>query len=183
MKQYLVSEEKVKKALKIDSFRNLSKDKIVEFVSLIPQMDKEVAISIINQFPNYTEYATNIVEQLRIECDHVLQSNDQSQLEAINGYKTLLDDFGEELKKDGKTFEERKYWAEKMVEVANCISTKDTEHKKFLLDVVRGVSFAVGGLAILGAAILGVSIKSRGIPELKDDYIDEIDCDEDDDDE
>ena len=35
-KNLLVSEEQVKNALKIDSFRNLSKDKIMEFVSLIP---------------------------------------------------------------------------------------------------------------------------------------------------
>ena len=51
MSQYLVSEDQVKKALHIDSFRNLSKDKIMEFASLIPHMDKDVAIAIINQFP------------------------------------------------------------------------------------------------------------------------------------
>lgn len=50
MSQYLVSEEQVKKALQIDSFRNLSKDKIVEFASLIPHMDKDVAIAIINNW-------------------------------------------------------------------------------------------------------------------------------------
>ena len=53
MSQYLVSEDQVKKALQIDSFRNLSKDKIMEFASFIPHMDKDVAIAIINQFPAY----------------------------------------------------------------------------------------------------------------------------------
>ena len=53
MSQHLVSEDQVKKALHIDSFRNLSKDKIMEFASLIPNMDKDVAISIINQFPQH----------------------------------------------------------------------------------------------------------------------------------
>ena len=46
-----VSEDAVKRALKIDSFRNLSKDKVMQFASMIPYMDKEVAIAIINQFP------------------------------------------------------------------------------------------------------------------------------------
>ena len=45
-----VSEKSVKQALGIDSFRNLSKDKIMEFASMIPYMDKDVAIAIINQF-------------------------------------------------------------------------------------------------------------------------------------
>lgn len=49
--QKYVSEDAVKRALKIDSFRNLSKDKIMQFASMIPYMDKEVAIAIINQFP------------------------------------------------------------------------------------------------------------------------------------
>lgn len=39
------------KALAIEDFRNISKDKIMEFVSAIPNMDKEVAIKIIEQFP------------------------------------------------------------------------------------------------------------------------------------
>ena len=34
MAKTLVSEESVKKALNIESFRNLSKEKIVEFISL-----------------------------------------------------------------------------------------------------------------------------------------------------
>lgn len=46
-RKYL-SENAVKRALKIDSFRNLSKDKIMQFASMIPYMDKEVAIAIIS---------------------------------------------------------------------------------------------------------------------------------------
>lgn len=65
MSQYLVFEDQVKKALQIDSFRNLSKDKIMEFASLIPHMDKEVAIAIINQFPAYVESSRNMIEQYK----------------------------------------------------------------------------------------------------------------------
>ena len=43
------SEEAVKKALKIESFRNLTKDKVMEFTSMIPYMEKEVALEIIKQ--------------------------------------------------------------------------------------------------------------------------------------
>lgn len=46
MAQNLVSEEQVKEALQINKFCEISKDKIMEFVSLIPNMDKEVAIAI-----------------------------------------------------------------------------------------------------------------------------------------
>lgn len=45
-----VTEEAVKRALKIDSFRNISKDKVMQFASMIPYMDKDVAIAIIINF-------------------------------------------------------------------------------------------------------------------------------------
>lgn len=48
MAQNLVSEEQVKEALQISKFSEISKDKFMEFVSLIPHMDKNVAIAIIN---------------------------------------------------------------------------------------------------------------------------------------
>ena len=51
-KRYM-TEAAVKKASQIDSFRNLSKDKIMQFASMIPYMDKDIAIAIINQFPKF----------------------------------------------------------------------------------------------------------------------------------
>ena len=70
MAQNLVSEEQVKDALQINKFSEISKDKIMEFVSLIPNMDKEVAIAIINQFPAYADSANNMVAQLNDMCDN-----------------------------------------------------------------------------------------------------------------
>ena len=107
MSQYLVSEEQVKKALQIDSFRNLSKDKIVEFASLIPHMDKDVAIAIINQFPAYVESSRNMIEQYNAMCDKVLQSNDDSRKDAVMAYKTILDDLSILLKQDDITPEQQ----------------------------------------------------------------------------
>lgn len=42
----LNNEKEVKRMLNIGSFRNLSKDKIMNFVSEIPKIDKEVVMNI-----------------------------------------------------------------------------------------------------------------------------------------
>lgn len=73
----------------IDSFRNMSKDKIMEFVSSIPNMDKDVAIKIIGQFPAYTESATNMLAQLNTMCNNAMKANGESQKEAIEAYKKI----------------------------------------------------------------------------------------------
>ena len=72
-----VSEEAVKHALKIDSFRNLSKDKVMQFASMIPYMDKEVAIAIINQFPVYADFGKAAIEQY---TDCLLYTSTRSRL-------------------------------------------------------------------------------------------------------
>lgn len=168
-KNLLVSEEQVKNALKIDSFRNLSKDKIMEFVSLIPQMDREVAISIINQFPEYVDLATQMVDQLNVLCDRAMASNDNSQVASIESYKQILNELGKMLE-DGKlTFEEKQQITDKMILVADKIAAKDTENKKWLDGVMKFKGAVVVFALALGAAILGVNIKGHQIPQLDDD--------------
>lgn len=167
MSKVLVSENEVKKALAIDSFRNISKDKIMEFISLIPSMDKELAIAIINQFPAYTEFATTSISVLKDMCDMALKNNESSQKDAIAAYRKTLDDFGELLKKDNISQEERKDITNGMLLIADKISEKDTENKNFLLDVLKYGTSILGGAIVIGAAILGVNIKGKDIPSLK----------------
>lgn len=168
-KNLLVSEEQVKNALKIDSFRNLSKDKIMEFVSLIPQMDRELAISIINQFPEYVDLATQMVDQLNVLCDRAMARNDNSQVTTIESYKQILNELGKILE-DGKlTFEEKQQITDKMILVADKIAAKDTENKKWLDGVMKFKGAVVVFALALGAAILGVNIKGHQIPQLDDD--------------
>jgi len=167
MSKQLVSAEEVKKALNIDSFRNLSKDKIMEFVSLIPSMDKEVAISIINQFPAYGEMATKMVAELTDLCDNALKENSVSQKESIEAYKIVLNQMGELLKKDDISPEERMDITNKMIMVADKIAAKDSENKDFLGNVLKYGGSIIGGALVLGAVILGVNVKGKSIPKLK----------------
>lgn len=167
MAKYMVDEEEVKKALAIDSFRNMSKDKIMEFVSAIPYMDKDVAIKIIDQFPAYAESANNMIAQLNAMCTNAMKENGESQKEAIEAYKKILDDLGELLKKDTITAEERVQITEQMIIVADRISAKDTENKNFLNGIIKYGVPIIGGTLVLGAAILGVNVKGTKIPTLK----------------
>jgi hypothetical protein len=163
----LVSVSEVKKALNIESFRNLSKDKIIEFVSLIPNMDKDVAIKVIEQFPEYANFASGMIAQLNSMCDNALKSNAESQKDVIQAYKQILDSLSELLKKGDTTAEERTAITNQMIMVADRISSKDTENKAFLINAIKTVAPYVGGALILAATIFGVNIKGTKIPRLK----------------
>ena len=167
MKQYLVSENDVKKALGLNDFRNISKEKIMEFVNLIPNMDKDVALAIVNQFPVYKEFAVTVITVLKDMCNSALEKNDLSQKESLSAYRKILDDLGELLKKDGVSQEDQELIFDKMVMIADKIALKDTENKNFIAGVVKYGTPVLGAAIIIGAAILGVNIKGKDIPLLK----------------
>ena len=166
-----VSEASVKKALKIDSFRNLSKDKIMQFASMIPYMDKDVAIAVINQFPVYADFAKTAISSYTQMCDNILAKNNESQAAVIHGYQTILDALSKRMDTSCETEEDRRAITEDMISVADKIAQADLQNKKFLdkmgTKVVWGLAIAV---AAVGAAIgINSSFGNKGdLPQLAD---------------
>lgn len=173
MKNYprrYVNENAVKKALKIDSFRNLSKEKVMQFASMIPYMDKEVAMKVIDQFPVYADFGKAAIEQYTKTCDNILEKNKESQEAVIHGYQTILDVLAKRMDKENLTEEERKSITEDIIAVADKIAEADLNNKKFLDRMGNKILLGVGMITLAVAAALGVNANLGGgdIPELED---------------
>ncbi|MGH2108332.1 hypothetical protein [Aerococcus urinaeequi] len=167
MNKNLVSIDEVKRAMNIDDFRKISKDKIMEFVSLIPSMDKEVAIEIIKQFPSFVDFASTSIKQLDLLVEEGIKSNEHSNNKSLEAYRKILDELSILLQKEHITEDERKWIINKMMNIANKMSDKDSENKVYIDNVIKyGGSLAAGAL-LLGAAVLGVKSGNTKIPRLK----------------
>lgn len=165
------TEDSVKKALKINSFRELSKDKIMQFASMIPYMDKEVAIAVINQFPKYVEFVKVIISVYVETTNKILEDNKESQMAAIRGYQTILDGLSKKLE-ESNTEEERKAITNDMIAVADKIAEIDEKNKKFLNKMTNKILAGVGiAIVAVGAGIgISSSINSRSeLPQLDED--------------
>jgi len=160
MKKY-TNEEELKKVLGIETFRNLSKDKVVEFMTLLPNMDKEVALSAINQFPAYSELAGIMINKMKDMCETALKENSTSQKGVLEGYLIVLNSFDDQLKNNELTEIERESLNQKMIEIADKMSVKDTENKLFIKDIVKYGGATLGIILTLGSAILGISVKNK----------------------
>ena len=161
MKKNILTEEEVKKELGIVDFRTITKDKIMQFVSLMPKLDKELAIKIIEQFPSYATMATSMVTNLIDMCNNALSNSKITEKEAIEAYKYVLESIRMELEDEEVTPEEKAKYNNQMIEVADKISEIDVRNKKWLENVViYGTSAACVTLAV-GAAILGVNSKKN----------------------
>lgn len=73
------SEIDVKKALGIDSFRNLSRENVMRFAALMPDMDKEIALKIVEQFPEFKAFALDAVHVMQKTRAATLAENAESQ--------------------------------------------------------------------------------------------------------
>lgn len=155
----LLSEQEVKDRLGIQDFRSIPKTKLVEFVSSIPNMEKEVAIKCIEQFPKFTDYGKDMVVQLKDMAGGLVNSADKSRRDASEAYNKVLDDLSHRLDRKWIPRKERMYIMETMVDIANKIAELDREHKFFLRDMMKYFGQAVAAFAVVAGAIVGVNFR------------------------
>ena len=158
------NENEVKKALGIESFRNMKKDDIVQFFTMLPDIDKELSLKIIDQFPNFKEYALTAVEGFQETTKGLLNSNIQSEENLHTAWQDVRRILEAQLKNPDTTSEEKLRYAEMIMETARQESAKDSENKRFLTDFMDKSGRILGGVLMAGiVAIAGVG----GMKQLK----------------
>ncbi|MET8771656.1 hypothetical protein [Streptomyces sp. NPDC004658] len=161
------NEDEIKRALGIESWRNLSKDKMIRFAAMMPDMGTEVALKIIEQFPSFKEFATDVVNAMEKSFDSALSANKQSQEHVHQALRHIREILERQLDKDDLSGEERKYILDLLMETGRLDALKDSENKKFLhvgLKTLAGVGAAALALSV---AFVGgkVMAESKDSPE------------------
>ena len=129
-------------------------------------MDKEVAIKTIEQFPEFSGYAKVLVAQYGTMCDSILKENGSNVQAAMDSYKQTLNVLGEFAKAEDLDPADKRFFAEKMVEVADKMAALDTNNKYFLAGITKNITWFAGGILIVCVAVLGVKFKGTKIPRL-----------------
>lgn len=149
------SEAEVKRALGIDSWRSLSKDKVFQFAAMMPEMDTDVALKIIEQLPEYRKLLTDGLELLKEEHETTLKYNSQSQDNVHRAYRDIRETLKGKLERDGLNWEQTKFLIEQMMETARQEAAKDTESKQFLGSLHTKTAITVGAAAVAAIAFVG----------------------------
>ncbi|MCX5097650.1 hypothetical protein [Streptomyces sp. NBC_00365] len=158
------NEAQIMKALGIESWRNLSKDKMVRFAAMMPNMDTEVALKIVEQFPAFKDFAKDAVSAIERAHESTLSANNQSQEHVHRAWQEVRDILKGELGKDDLSREEKKFLIEQIQETARMQSQKDSENKQFLDGALKKVLVGATAAVALGVAFVG----GRVMAESKD---------------
>lgn len=153
-----LTEAKVLRKLDIPDFRHLTKDKVVSFVSMLPQMDPEVAKRALEQFPAFAETNLAIVSCLKDSFGTIVSGNAGNMAEFNARCHEALSALEAELKREDLTDEGRKLVIDGIMGIIGAIGQKDSENKEFLSDLFSGLlRYSAIALVIL-AAPLGLKL-------------------------
>lgn len=156
-----MNEQKVLNKLGIEDFRHLSKEKVVEFISMIPNMEPEVAKAAIAQFPEFTSTIKSIMIDYKQTIETAFKNNDDSMKACQDAAKSILKSLDKILDDDNLTHEE------KMQEVQKMLNDKDSENKKLIRDIVSIAGVVVISVVGVTATMIGGNGKLK-LPNKKD---------------
>lgn len=147
-----MNEEQLKNLLKISNWRELSKDKLSDFIRLSPNIDKEVYIKIVEQIPNFVAVSSEIIKSI-ISIGEQKKEITSEVIESLNLIIASLDKFAQ---KDDLTTEEKKLCIEALLDVAKIVERINTNDAEFQREIIQKTA-VIGGFALtVVAVILGV---------------------------
>jgi len=149
------SDDEVKKALGIDSFRNLSRENVMRFAAMMPDMDKEVALKIVEQFPEFKAFALDAVGVMERMQQNALASNSESQVNVHQAWADVRAILKGQLDDPELAAEQKREILDLIMETARQESAKDTENKQFLKELTKYATGAVVGIIVLGVVYVG----------------------------
>ena len=159
-----LTESQVLRKLDIPDFRHLTKDKVVSFVSMLPQMDPDVAKHALEQFPAFAETSLSIIRCLKDNLESVISGNTENMAEFNTRCQEVLSTLEAELKREDLTEEGRKLVIDGVLEVIGIMSQKDTENKVFL----RGIFREYAWVCVVVVLCLGAPLGLRMVRSMSD---------------
>ena len=159
--QELKSRDEVLNMIGAKDFRSLKADQLISFVSQLPNMDKEVALKCIEQFPNFVEAQLGALKHLHDGCVEAIQENKESNNKVLETYKLVIEQLSIKLQNPNLSTEEILELSKEMNNILTKMSEVDNRHKQM---IIHGMNM-LGGIAltfiVASAGILGLNIQAK----------------------
>ena len=156
-----LSEKEVLEILEIPNFRHMTKDKIVEFTSQIPNMQPEVAKTALQQFPHFAKMASEVVSCYKDLVADTIKENTTSTKAFYDSCDTVIAALKSLIEKDNLKFRQKKAIIDNIMEILKMKSYKDSEQKEWLGNIVKCVSAASLAIVAIAGCVLGVNINHK----------------------
>lgn len=144
MNNLTMQEKEALSMMQKDNFKNLSKKNVMQLVTILDKVDPEVAKTIVQQFPEVAKMSVELGKGYDGLLAKGLESSEWSTKVCYGTEDEIIQVAKKEIEKEGTSFEEKKYFFEKMEDAAKRKEAKDSEHKLNVNQILR-----YGGEALL----------------------------------
>lgn len=147
-----VNDSAVKRKLGIQTWRNLSKDKVLKFAAAMPEMASEVRLKLIEQFPAFKDLGKANIDAVTEAHKSTLAANENSQNHFYKAAQDQRDALLADLGRDDLSEAQRESLHDRLERNVGRVSEKDSESKHFLgaaMTVVAATGVAVAGLSLV----------------------------------
>lgn len=156
-----ISERDVKESLGLRDWRNLTKDHFLQLLASIPDMDKDLALKILDQIPDLKNLTLAALDHMAKSFDTTMAANEASMtmVHSLAGERMAL--IRKELERDDLDPAARLHLLNEAGEVHQAMDRKDTENKQFLADEHdKQRWFTVACLTVFAAILVKAASKS-----------------------
>lgn len=171
------TEKQVLKKLGISDFRHLSKDKVIKFASMVPNMQPEVAKKALEQFPNFASTSLDLMRDYKEIFEEAIADEREGAQVTYEMYRRIMDS-DQKILENELSFEQEMLILDHMKAVTDAVASFNRERSQDRLKLLAiAGSVATAAIAILGAA-LGSNISLAQDNDNEDDVIDVDDFEE-----
>ena len=159
-KKKINSIDEATRSLGVKDVSELKPEHATKFIELLPQMDKDIALNLLNLCPNLIQITPEVLLTFERMSESALHHGGQMNDAVVFAYQSVIDECRKALEDDQLSLVEKERLLNLMVEVADKMAAKDTEHKKWVKDVHENA--AKYGLAALGTVLGIVAVVAFG---------------------
>ena len=147
------TEKQVLKKLGISDFRHLSKDKVIKFASMVPNMQPEVAKKALEQFPNFASTSLDLMRDYKEIFEEAIADEREGAQVTYEMYRRIMDS-DQKILENELSFEQEMLILDHMKAVADAVASFNRERSQDRLKLLAiAGSVATAAIAILGAAL------------------------------
>ena len=154
-KKEMINETTALKKLGINSFREVTKEKVLDLMSMIPDMEPEVAIKALEQFPHFVSYTTKALADYKESIFQMIASADKGLEDVLKGRLIAIESLSKVLEDENITFEQKIEVAAQIKEFGNLNAEELEKHRGFLTKAGEMLSIVVLAALFGTATILG----------------------------
>ena len=156
-----LSEAQVLQELGISDFRHMSKDKIMQFCSMVPDMDPEVARLAFEQFPNFAKLSSETMICFKEMVNSSLKENNANMKDFNASCDTIIESLQSLMKQKRIKKEERALIIDNMLKVLQMKADKDRDNKEWLSKVIATAGAVAVAIIGVAGAIVGVNLSNK----------------------